>query len=108
MTALTKAMPATIMVAISVGLKRIGGRFPTFENSHNIANFPKALGHLGGHRRCGPQRLMDANEIVVHRKQRDRMGMVLDLLEKAFVSRVKRRVCIRRLRFERSAYDVLM
>jgi hypothetical protein len=35
--------------------------------------------HQDGHRRCGPQRLMDANKIVVHPEQRD-MRVVLNLL----------------------------
>ena len=35
-------MPATIMVATSVALKRIG-LFPAFENGHDITHFPKPL-----------------------------------------------------------------
>src|SRR5229473_283584 len=37
----------------------------SFEHIHNITNLPQALGDVGGHRRCSPQRLMDAHEIVV-------------------------------------------
>jgi hypothetical protein len=48
--------------------------------SRPITNFPKPLSHASGH--CGrcPQRLMDANKIVVHREQRDGMRVVFDLL----------------------------
>jgi hypothetical protein len=36
---------------------------------HNITNFPKPRRDAGDHRGRSPQRLMDANEIVVHREQ---------------------------------------
>jgi len=45
---------------------------------------------------------MNADEIVVHRMKRNRGGVVLDLFENAFVSRVKRRMCIRIVRLLRS------
>ncbi len=52
---------------------------PCFEHIHHITNFPKPLGHFSGHCGRGAQLLMDANEIVVHREQRDGMGVVLNL-----------------------------
>jgi hypothetical protein len=51
---------------------------------------------------------VNAAEVAVHVVERDRKRVVLYLFEKAFVSRVKRRVCIRMVRFSRSTYDVLM
>jgi hypothetical protein len=77
-------------------------------SSDDIAHFPKLIGHGGRHRGRRAQRLMDANEIIIHREQRDGAGVVLNLFEKALVIRVKRLVCIRTLRFDRSPYDVLM
>jgi hypothetical protein len=50
--------------------------FPCFKHVHNITNLPKSRRNLGGHRRRHPQLLMDANEIVVQREQRDRMRVV--------------------------------
>src|SRR2546429_5395873 len=50
---------------------------------------------------------MDANEIVVHREQHTECAWFSTFFEKALVSRVNRRVCIRTLRFDRSAYNVL-
>src|ERR1700736_654443 len=42
--------------------------------------FPRGACHVGGHDRRRPRSFMDAHEIVVHRKQRDRMRVVFDLL----------------------------
>lgn len=50
---------------------------------------------------------MNANEVVVHEVLRDRVGTSLDLFEKPLVRRVERRICIRIVRFWRSANDVL-
>jgi hypothetical protein len=54
--------------------------FPSFKYVNYIAHFPKPLGHASGHRWRRAQRLMDANEIVIQREQRDGMCVVLDLL----------------------------
>jgi hypothetical protein len=53
--------------------------FPNFSYVHTITNRPKPGSDAGGHRRREPQRLMDANEIVVHREQRDGMRVIFDL-----------------------------
>jgi hypothetical protein len=45
---------------------------------------------------------MNAVKVVVHVVQADRMNMVLDLLLCALVTRVKRRMLIRIVRFWRS------
>jgi hypothetical protein len=50
-------------------------------------------------REHGLKRLMDANEIVVHKINRHHVRVVLGLLGKAFVSRVMRRLPIRIERF---------
>jgi hypothetical protein len=47
-------------------------------------------------------RLVQLTEIVKGHEQRDRTGMVLNLLENALVSRVKRRICMRMVRLLRS------
>src|SRR5262245_50643455 len=41
---------------------------------------PKAASSHPPHGRRGPQRIMDADEIIVHREQRDRVRVILDLL----------------------------
>ena len=51
---------------------------------------------------------MDADEVAIDHMERDRIGVVLDLFDNAFVSRVKQRMCIRIVRFCRSLLDVLM
>ncbi len=68
------------MAALCRSVSSLARLLPCFQRVHNITSFPKPLGDSGRHYRCGPQRLMDADEIVVRRKQRDRMGVVLDLL----------------------------
>jgi hypothetical protein len=50
--------------------------------------------------------LVDADEIVIGEVQSHGVDVVLDLFEKPLVSRVKRRMCIRIVRFWRSTYDV--
>jgi hypothetical protein len=45
-------------------------QLPSFQNIYDITNFRETRGDTSGHRRCSPQRFMDANEIVVHREQR--------------------------------------
>jgi hypothetical protein len=45
---------------------------------------------------------MDAAEIVEHEVECHGVRMVLDFLEKAFVSRVNRRIIMRIVRFDRS------
>jgi hypothetical protein len=56
------------------------GGLPRFQQIHDITNFPKPLAHTGRHRGRGPQRLMNADKIVVHRKQRDGMRVVFGFL----------------------------
>jgi hypothetical protein len=51
-----------------------------FEQVHHVAHFPKPIGYTGGHGRSNFERLMDADEIVVHRMKRDGAGVVLNLL----------------------------
>src|SRR5207245_976340 len=48
--------------------------FPHLKHEHYVPNFPKPLGYSRCH--CGrcSQRLMNANEIVVHQEQRDRVS----------------------------------
>ena len=53
----------------------------------------------GLHRRGDAQRLVDTPEVVIHEVERHGRSVVLDLLLKAFVSRVKRRIDIRIVRF---------
>jgi transposase len=66
-----------------------------------------ALGRAGllSAKRCrgNLQGLMDAHKIVVHRMKRDRAAWFSTFFENALVSRVKRRMCIRIVRFWRSA-----
>jgi len=78
-------------------------RFPIFNDRHDVPDVPKPLGYASGHRRRAAQRAMNADKIVSHEVQRDHVGVVLDLLEKPFVSSVKRRMCIRIVRLARSA-----
>jgi hypothetical protein len=61
------------------------------------------IGHASGHRRGDFDGLMDAAEVVVHEVERHSRGQILDLLGKALVSRVKRRMLIRIVRLARSA-----
>ena len=81
---------------------------PGLQYVYNITNFPKSLGHFCCHGWRSPQRLMDADEIVVHREQCNECAWFSTFFENALVSRVRRRVSILTLRLERSAYDVLM
>jgi hypothetical protein len=62
-------------------LSRLGPRvlgFPSFKHVYNVRHLPKAISDPGRHRGSGPQRLMNAHEIVVQGEQRDRMRVVLD------------------------------
>ena len=45
------------------------------------------------------QRLVNTTKIVVYEVKRNRVGVIVNLLLNALVSRVKRRVCIRIVRF---------
>ena len=64
------------------------------------------IGESRFHRWRHPQRLVNAAEVVVHEVQRNRVTVVLQLLaENPFVSRVKRRMDMRIVRFWRSTYD---
>src|SRR5262249_13584645 len=68
---------------------------PSLKHVHDITNLPKTLGYIGGHCRCGPKRLMDANKIVVHansatecvwKVEHDRVvGRILDFRSPALV-----------------------
>src|SRR6267154_1734158 len=49
------------------------GNFPSFQHVNNIGHFPKPLGNIGGHRGRHAKRLMNANEILIHREQCNRM-----------------------------------
>lgn len=66
------------------------------------------IGHSGLHRWGNPQRLVNAAEIVAHEVQRNRVRVVINFLEKALVSRAKRRIFIRIVRFCRSTKLVEM
>jgi hypothetical protein len=54
------------------------------------------------HRGSHTERLVDAPTVVVHEVDRDGRRVILDLLLKALVSRVNRRMDIRIVRFWRS------
>ena len=69
-----------------------------FHDRHQIGHFPNPIRHASGHRGGHPQRLMDADEVVIREVEADRVGVVVQLFEKPFVSRVKRRMCIRIVR----------
>jgi hypothetical protein len=60
------------------------------------------------HRWRDPQLLMLADKIVIHHVELTLMGVVFELLENDFVSRVNRRMYIRMVRLFLSAYEVLM
>jgi hypothetical protein len=51
---------------------------------------------------------MHPDEVVVGREQRERVDVVSIFFEKALVNRVNLRMCIRSVRFWRSANDVLI
>jgi len=55
---------------------------PIFKNFHHTANFPEPIRPASGHRWRNAQRLMDANEVVVHREQRngERVALQTDRL----------------------------
>ena len=54
--------------------------FLRFDQRGDIPDLPKAISNASGHRRSDAQRLMDADEVVIHHVQRNRVGVVLDLL----------------------------
>jgi len=56
----------------------------------------------GNHGGRGLERLVPANEVVVHEVQRHRVAQVLDLFENPLVSRVNRRIPIHMIKFWRS------
>ena len=55
-------------------------RFKRIEHIDNIDHFPKAICHASGHCRADFQCLVQPDEIVIHRVQRDRARVVFDLL----------------------------
>jgi 16S rRNA U516 pseudouridylate synthase RsuA-like enzyme len=62
---------------------RFGGAFAlgleSVEQVDNIDHFPKPIGNASRHSRRNFQRLVQPDKVVVHRVQRHRAGMVLDL-----------------------------
>ena len=73
------------MVAIGVSLPSCRDRalwagFSIFYQFCNVHNLPKAISHTSGHRRYDAKRFMDADEVVIHHVQRDRVGVVFDFL----------------------------
>jgi hypothetical protein len=58
-------------------------RFPIFQQPNDIADFPETIRNASGHRRRDFERLVDAEEIVVHKVKRDRRDVVHDLFAKA-------------------------
>ena len=54
-------------------------RRSSLQHLDNIGHFPKFVGHASGHRGSDPERLVNADEIVIHRMERDRGGVVFDL-----------------------------
>jgi hypothetical protein len=64
----------------------------------------QASGHCWRH----SQRLVDAHSVVEHGVERDHVDVASNFFENAFVIRVKRRLCILRVKFDHSTYDVLM
>src|SRR5438270_287922 len=79
----------------------VGDRFQFF-------NRPNVVSQSGFHCRSNSQRFVNPAKVVMHEMQGDRMTMVLNLLRKAFVRRVKRRIPILMVRFWRSTKDVLI
>jgi hypothetical protein len=55
-------------------------QLPLLQHFDDIGHFPKLLGNTGRHRRRDAERLMNADEIVIHRMKRNRGGVVLDFL----------------------------
>lgn len=55
-------------------------RFRRLDQRDDIADLPKPIGNLGRHRRTHPKLGVNADEVVIHHVQRDRVGVVLDLL----------------------------
>jgi hypothetical protein len=58
-------------------------RVRCFNQHSDVCNVPEAIRNTCCHRRCYAQCLMDADEVVIHHVQRDRVSMVFDLLGKA-------------------------
>lgn len=58
------------------------GRFRRAHQGNDVRNLPKPIGHAGRHGRRHPKRLVDADEVVIGREQRDGMDVVFDLLGK--------------------------
>jgi hypothetical protein len=54
--------------------------FPSLDCINDVANLPKLFGNASRHYRRNTKRLMDADEIVKHLMQRDRISVVFDLL----------------------------
>ena len=58
-------------------------RLPILDHPHHVNERPKRGRHACRERRSNSQALMDADEIVVHEVNRDRVGMVLGLFREA-------------------------
>ena len=59
---------------------RVVRKLPLFQDRDQIIHLPKLVSDFSGHCRSHPQRLMDANEIVVERVERDCCSVVFNLL----------------------------
>ena len=64
-------------------LAKVIDKIPLFQHRNHITNFPELVGDASRHRGSDLQRLMDADEIVIHHVQRDGVRVVLDLLRES-------------------------
>jgi hypothetical protein len=55
-------------------------QFPLLKHRDDIGHFPKLLRNASGHCWGNPERLMDTDEIVVHRVKRNSSSVVLNFL----------------------------
>lgn len=92
------------LVGTPNGRNRIGH----VDQRNDIRHFHNAVDQARRHRRRSAKRLVNAAEVIEHEVERQRVAVVLKLLEKAFVNRVNLRIDIRMVRFWRSTNDVLM
>ena len=56
-------------------------RLPILNDLYHVGQRPKLGCDVSGHRRGNPQALMDADEVVMHEVDRDRVPVVLGLLD---------------------------
>jgi hypothetical protein len=91
--------PISGPLSLSHEKRTVTTRFPIFDHPHHVDQIPQLAGHSGSHRWGHPQALMDANEVVMHEVDRDRMSVVLDLFREGIRQPGKRRICIRIVRF---------